>query len=1522
MQIVVSPMNKRPQLRQRTTQKMKHRYVAAVAFAFVLVAGSITIFLNLGSSDDARAAVTYTWTGTADSLWSNSLNWNPNGVPSGPDIVTVPAGCARYPVLTAETELGNLTMATGTQLNLNSYNLNLSGQFIASGTAALSLGSATLSIAGVATFNAGTVTGSTGSKLLVTGSYTTFGSGTGGPVISTSVDVNSARITVRNTVFNGSTALVKTGTANDQCVGNNTFNGTTTLTNAGTGYFLFGNSTRDIFNGQLSLNCTNTGILYIAHNGTNTQFNEDIEVNSSGSGGIRIGGSTGTSTLASGKYIRQGTGGLTLGTFLLARITFAGSEAQSLSASGSAVITLGPAAVMNGNLTVNSPGVVLSGITCMANTEFTKTGSSNDQGAGNNVFNGPVIITNTGSGYITAANATRDIFNATLKVVSAGSGSVYMSHCAASTQFNDHVTVASSVGAGGVRFGASGGSAAFAPGKELLIDATGFNGGLLLLGGLGFSDVMNRSFVLGNSATLQFGSSSVFTGEVAATAGGFLLSGSVFNRKLTLTKTGISNDYGNGNNTFHDSVIVTNNGSGFLLLANATRDVFNSYCSFTTSGGLIYVAYRGTDNLFNGDVEVNSTGNGVRFSTSTGNSILAAGASIRAGASGFSAGQLMIGRVSFSGTSEQSFVTSGTSSVVLGPGLVANGRMQISAPGINFNGGTYNDVVDASKTGSSNDGGGGNNTFNDSLILRQNGTGYIVLSNNTRDVYNGKVCVYSSASGIVYLAYEGTLTEFNDDVILSSTGNGNIRIGAGGGTSTLASGKQLLTGADGFVNGYLTLSRLTFSGSTSRSISMSSGAYVNLGPSVVVEGPLVVNAGGVKLNGGQYSAPLTVTKTGAMNDDGSGNNVFDDRVELTNAGTGYLMTSNSTFDTFNDDAVFTSTSSGLVYVAQNDTATLFNGDVRVNSTSTGGVRFGGGNGLCRLAAGHTISVGSTGFTSGGLFLRRVIQLGDDSINLNAATGTALLTLSTGCSFSGSLNVNFPQVLLNGITCERDAVVEKNGASTNSSAGGNVFNGRVTFVNSGSGTFQLAGTSGDDYNDDVVFRQTGSGPLQPASIASCTFAGSITVEGTASSMIFSNGSTADVVFDGAGEQSFNINGSTTTTFRRMTMNNTSGLRLNAPLNISHKLVLNAGVVYTSGNNLIIIGSAVSSVQNASSSSYVDGPLRRTGNAAFSYPVGKNGKLRPVTVDGSSSASDQFTAEYFDLNPDVQWKTNNKISTLHSVSKCEYWTLTRNAGSANVRVGLSWLSPVSCGISNISDLRVARWDSVASRWSDLGNGSVTGDVSAGTLLSLSAASPYGVFTLGSSSAANSLPVELMFFNAEMEDGKVACRWRTQSEKNNSHFTIERSRDGLSYEVLGDVTGSGTSQLPRDYVFDDVHPLAGLSYYRLRQTDFNGQFETFRPVSVEWNAVSKELVIQKASPNPFSSFIRLQVLAPASGVVQVALLNNSGVVVYSDEMSVNEGITMLDFNIESSIASGLYFIRVSNDNATAQLVKLMKE
>lgn len=99
-------------------------------------------------------------------------------------------------------------------------------------------------------------------------------------------------------------------------------------------------------------------------------------------------------------------------------------------------------------------------------------------------------------------------------------------------------------------------------------------------------------------------------------------------------------------------------------------------------------------------------------------------------------------------------------------------------------------------------------------------------------------------------------------------------------------------------------------------------------------------------------------------------------------------------------------------------------------------------------------------------------------------------------------------------------------------------------------------------------------------------------------------------------------------------------------------------------------------------------------------------------------------------------------------------------------------------------------------------------------------------------NVLPITLIDFSGFDEGDYNYLQWSTSSEINNDYFTIEKSENAIHWSELGRVDGSGNSSVEKSYSYVDKNPYAGTTYYRLKQTDYNGNFEYFNIIAIENN------------------------------------------------------------------------------------------
>ncbi|MGB4973936.1 MAG: T9SS type A sorting domain-containing protein, partial [Cyclobacteriaceae bacterium] len=620
---------------------------------------------------------------------------------------------------------------------------------------------------------------------------------------------------------------------------------------------------------------------------------------------------------------------------------------------------------------------------------------------------------------------------------------------------------------------------------------------------------------------------------------------------------------------------------------------------------------------------------------------------------------------------------------------------------------------------------------------------------------------------------------------------------------------------------------------------------------------------------------------------------------ITNSGSADVLLELNTGSTYNGNVTFTNTGTSNIRTAYNG-VTSFNGNITVNSTNGTGIYFSeSATGSSSLANTRTMTVGGTGFTNGELRLERFTQTGATAQNI-ALTGNATFRLNNTTTWNGNLTVVAPRIFLQNSVFNGAASFTKTDNNTDSNFGGNTFNGITTFVNNAAGTFRLANNASDNFVGNVTFNQV-SGNIQPAYNQPSNFQGNVTVNGASSITFAANNGTA--VFTGTNLQTINRSGAAAPIFRRLQMNKPSNaVTLNTTISVTINATFTSGILNTDAINILSFADNAVSI-GGSNASHVDGPVVKVGNDAFVFPTGDNGIFRTIAISAPSNTSHTFTAEYFKASQ-AFGNTSTYDPSFYSVSSCEFWTLDRTpaVGGSNVSVTLSWNSADCTGayIGDLSTLRVTRWN--GSSWVNHGNGGTTGSAATGTIVSSAAVTSFSPFTLASTSSANPLPIELIEFVAIPLRNNVELSWVTLSELNNDYFTVERSTTGVEFEEIGTVKGAGTTYERNNYQYTDQRPYAGVSYYRLKQTDYDGTISFSEIARIDLNAPAQIVVY----PNPIARSSTAMINYKDS----FALFNSMGQMVLMIENS-NE----LDTR---GLPSGVYTIKSANGSFSRLIIE----
>ncbi|PCJ65587.1 MAG: hypothetical protein COA58_09255 [Bacteroidetes bacterium] len=397
---------------------------------------------------------------------------------------------------------------------------------------------------------------------------------------------------------------------------------------------------------------------------------------------------------------------------------------------------------------------------------------------------------------------------------------------------------------------------------------------------------------------------------------------------------------------------------------------------------------------------------------------------------------------------------------------------------------------------------------------------------------------------------------------------------------------------------------------------------------------------------------------------------------------------------------------------------------------------------------------------------------------------------------------------------------------------------------------------------------------------------------------------------AGSEAGTISGSAGSLFvQQLTSGKTSGAQttLLIPVTVVGNLEMTGGQFVTDNTNLLIIAdNATSSAGN--DTSYVVGPMKKVGDDAFVFPLGDSVKWARLGISAPSVSTDEFIAQFYsDPYTDTLTMATSPSPVLNNVSKVEYWTCDRNAGSSNVTVELYWENRSASGIDSAnSDLAVARWN--GSAWENAGSLAVQGYVIGSVTSSL--VSSFSPFTFGSLGGAyNYLPVDLVEFDVVLnKSGLVDLTWNTASELNNDYFELEHSTNGEDFQPFTTVKGNGTTNEIQLYKAVHFNPQLGLNYYRLKQVDYDGNFKYHEKRVVQLNTPTKVDLY----PNPAIS----QVNVRANNVIdQIRILNSVGQEIENFEPDAKS--VVIDV---SDFKSGIYFVQVFTEGQM-KLLRVLK-
>lgn len=185
---------------------------------------------------------------------------------------------------------------------------------------------------------------------------------------------------------------------------------------------------------------------------------------------------------------------------------------------------------------------------------------------------------------------------------------------------------------------------------------------------------------------------------------------------------------------------------------------------------------------------------------------------------------------------------------------------------------------------------------------------------------------------------------------------------------------------------------------------------------------------------------------------------------------------------------------------------------------------------------------------------------------------------------------------------------------------------------------------------------------------------------------------------------------------------------------------------------------------------------------------------------------------------------------------------------------------------------------------------------------------------------LPVKLSSFTAVINNNNISLNWQTQAEQNSSHFSIQRSTDGINFTEIGQVPAKGNSSTVCNYSYtDNLNNAVAASktlFYRLKPVDLDGKFSLSNIVSIHLSKTKMNLFL---SPNPARDILQVQTSAIEKANAVIQILDAAGRRILEKQVVLNPGTNSIQVNI-STLQKGTYTLRLfaGKENYTELFLK----
>lgn len=370
------------------------------------------------------------------------------------------------------------------------------------------------------------------------------------------------------------------------------------------------------------------------------------------------------------------------------------------------------------------------------------------------------------------------------------------------------------------------------------------------------------------------------------------------------------------------------------------------------------------------------------------------------------------------------------------------------------------------------------------------------------------------------------------------------------------------------------------------------------------------------------------------------------------------------------------------------------------------------------------------------------------------------------------------------------------------------------------------------------------------------------------------------------------------------NNGAGFILNNGIKTYNQANFTNGIVNSSDANLLIFGENSFIPINPSDASHVVGPVAKQGLESFTFPVGDPNKYQPIKADFTQNTGG-FIAKYMVGNAGSgNFSTAGAENTaLTSYNSNEYWDLQPlNEGNTTAQITLFWDNFNDFSTIETNQRKVAH--KVGPDWLNEGSTSISGNTTNGFVRS-SLISDWSPFALGFVSAAP-LPLNLLNFSAKKAESGNQLNWLTSNEVGVSHFEIEKSENGKSFEKIGEVKANGGPAENVEYEYIDNQNSNLIThnsslYYRLKMIDLDGKYSYSKIVFLK-NDISQFTKL-KLFPNPAISVLNIENMS--KNTIEIVNINGQNQAIKL--LSQSDSKSSIDV---SALPKGIYLLKVGNE------------